>query len=282
MGSAAVQNIGVLSVETGNLQQGMLPGQTQLAVSYNQTSIRFKRLNSVKVDRGQTIRSATLSGGMALTRSISLWGQVPFTKVDRSGPWLAGDPALGFRWTPLVKRGSSFNLSLNSGMVLPLGQGLIRGPKQTNALRDVQGTWFSGTGVFANRTVAEGWVFSEALRLFGIQLLVDLPVTERRDGFSPGHAFQLGLHSIDRRFAWRGVVPYLSLTYRGEGRDRLNGERLDNSSGWFIYLAAAVDIRLGVRYRATFTASTPVVIGIDGTDLEQVSAGLVLRWTSPD
>lgn len=282
MGSAAVQNVGVLSVEAGNLQTGLLPGQKQLAISYNSTSIKMKRVNSVKVDTRQTVRSATLSGGVGITRTLSLWGQVPFTEVDRSRSWLGGDPAFGLRWTPLLEPGSSFSLSLNDGIIFPLGQPLNDDPKQTNTLGDVQDSPFSGTGVFVNRTVAEAWVFSESLHLFGIQFLLDYPVTERGDGFSPGRAFQVGLHSIDRRFTWWGIIPFLSLTYRGQRAGRLGEDLLDNSSGWFIYLTGAVDIRLSDRYRATLTASTPVVIGIEGTDLEQVSAGLLLRWTSPN
>ncbi|MFQ6675574.1 MAG: hypothetical protein ACE5LH_04420, partial [Fidelibacterota bacterium] len=273
MGSAAVQNVGVLSVETGNLQQGIPPGTKQLAVSISTTTVRMKRINSVVVDTSQTIRSAILSGGIGITRGLSLWGQIPFTESNRSGSWLAGDPAIGFRWTPLVKAGSSFSFSINDGIILPLAQGLKDDPGLPRASGVGQDRALPGTGVFLNRTVAEGWVFTQTLRLFGIQLLLDLPVTQGRDGFSPGRAFQVGLHSIDRRFTWRGIIPFLSLTYRREGADQLDGDVLANSSGWFIYLAGAMDIRLSSRYRLTLTASTPLVNGMDGTDLDQASGG---------
>ena len=283
MGSASVQNVAIPSGETGSLQSGGLgPWQRQIGISINQSALRMIRINSVPVNIKRVTQSATISGGIGITDRISLWGQAPFVKDHRSNRWKSGDPAVGFRLRPIqAKVSQSVALFFNQGLVIPIRKpGIDKSERETVAQTGVVSSLLA-QGVYLNRTVGELWYDSENQRLFGLQLLLDFALNEKKESFNPGRVVQLTLHTIDFRFIRPGIIPYLALSYRNEKPDQIAGDTIENSAGWFIYGIGALDVRISSSYHANLSISGPVVRGIEGVDLRQVNFGVGLRWTSP-
>ena len=264
-------------MESGDFQSiGLSPGQVQLGLSYNSSQLEIKMLNYAPVDTGIVVQTLLMSAGLGITDRLSLWTQIPRIQASEKATWEFGDPAIGIRWRPISTTISKrLNVVMNEGFVLPM--------LRTKASDD----WQSGTvssvksqGVFLNRFVAELWFLSQTQRTFGMQLLWDFALNKNSDGFSPGHVFQLTMHTLDYQFSKPGIVPYFALSYRNERADRFEDSIVANSAGWFIQGVAALDVRISPTERITFSVSAPLIIGIEGTQLKQINLGLTLRSTS--
>ena len=278
VGGSSVQNVGVLSVQGGRFHDiGLAQGKKQIGIFLNRTSLRIKKINGVPLKISRRVDSATLSGGMGLTDRLSLWGQLPLVEDSRVNSWQIGDPALGFRWGPFsTQEKSRFILFFNQGFVFPLNKTQSIAAGGASVVENNISNALLGQGVYLNRSVAETWINYRRQRAFGAQLSWEFSLNENRNGFNPGRVLQLSLHTIDYRFARAGIVPYIALVYRNEKVDRLGGQNLENSAGWFIQGIAALNARISRSYHATVSISGPIITGLDGTDLKQLNIGIAL------
>lgn len=278
-----MQNVGVLSVESGDLQSsGLAKGQKQIGFSFNRSSVKIRKLNHVPTRIDRLIQSINIIGGLGLVQSTSLWGQFPVVKTGEKRIWTVGDPAFGVRFrSPSHGLMESRTFFVNQGFVFPVGDYSTASLGEGSTIQDGTSTPLPVKGVYVSRTVGEIWDQAFSERTFGLQMLLDLPLSTNDEGIKPGRAFQLSGHAIDHRFSKPGLVPFVGITFRNQQADTFNGNPILNSGGWFVHGIAALDVRVSPNYSATVSISAPWIMGMEGTKLRQINMGLSLRWTSP-
>ncbi len=283
VGGSSVQTVGIVSIEEGDFQQlGLGRGEKRFGISFDRILLKINEIGNTPVDLFRVTDLVSLSGGIGLARGLSLWGQIPLGKNRDESRWTMGNPAFGLRWRPgVLETERGVIVYVNEGLVVPLGESLFGSYEDPSLGQIDAGRTPAAQSAYLNRAVTEVWIDSKKSRLFGLQFLWDFPLNRASGGIHPGEVLQLSLHTIDRRFAGPGFVPYLALIYRNQGPDKKGGREIENSEGWFIHGIAALTVRLSPDYRVTVSTSGPLMIGIVGADLSQTNFGISLFW-QPD
>lgn len=268
VGSSSISNIGINSVKMDmNSVIGLNPKQFQGVLSYSQSNLTMNQINDQIPNQIHKTRIVTFSAGLGVTRMLSLWSQLPIYSFN-SKPWQLGDIGLGIKINPMKLNHSG------SGPILFFNQGIVI-PTNNNSVLTDSIFGLTAADQFLSRSMIEMWTRSDNEVIFGLLASADFLIKNNPFQDLENNIYQLAFYSVDQRYKNKKITPIGSIIYR---YDPLNNPHLNEP--WFLQLMGAIDLQLQNGYGITVSVSSPIIIGFEGSDINQVNINLDFRWLS--